>query len=379
MPPDTSERDRTPDRAAVNIQLLGTVEAYSEGQRLDLGHPMHRLTLAVLVATEGRPVTVESLIDQIWDDEVPEKDLPKKPRDRIYEYISDVRGYLKKGEAGGTELLPQHNGGYRLVIDRRQVDVYRFQDLLADARTLVGHDDVEAVRLFREAFRQWGTDIGTWHTVEPLAGLTGRWASRYRQALREKYRGALVDCLGPELGLGRHNQLIPELAELANTDPPDEQIARLLMLAYYRAGRQADAMQAFQVIRKRLVDEIGAEPGKDLKHLYRLILDQDPSLDLSAQAQGKRRAVSVDDAQAGTGTSKDASAASGVPDEDVNTVRGLDDAAPTNAAAAAVDIDRTGTGSTTYTFGTTTVNGPAAFGDNSSAWLSYGTTPGGAS
>src|SRR5262245_52807250 len=115
MPTDTSGGGRIPDGVALNIRLLGAVEAYSEGRRLDLGHPIHRLTLAVLVAAEGRSVTVESLINQIWND-IPEKDFPKRPRDRVYENISDLRGYLKRGEAGGPERLPQHNGGYRLVI-----------------------------------------------------------------------------------------------------------------------------------------------------------------------------------------------------------------------------------------------------------------------
>ncbi|MQA88556.1 MAG: hypothetical protein GEV03_29085 [Streptosporangiales bacterium] len=261
----------------MEFRLLGSAGAYTSGRRIEGPgcHAKHRLVMAVLLAAEGRPVTTERLIAQLWDDEP-----PKTAPELVYHYVSELRRCLEKREPGAGDMLPSYDGGYRIVVDRAQVDVCRFHDLLAAAQRLVGDDDMEAVRLFREALRQWGADATGLRGGEPLAGLTGRWVANYRHTLQEEHRAAVIACLEAELRLGYHSRLVPDLADLANADPPDEQVAGLLMLAYYRAGRQADALRTFQSIRLRLVDDIGAEPGKDLKQLHQQILNQDPALDV---------------------------------------------------------------------------------------------------
>ncbi|MEV7012877.1 BTAD domain-containing putative transcriptional regulator, partial [Streptosporangium sp. NPDC051022] len=107
-----------------------------------------------------------------------------------------------------------------------------------------------------------------------------RWAEQYRRRLYGRRRLALTTCLQAELRLGRHAQVLPELEDLAHADPVDEAIAALLMSAYYRAGRQAEAMHTFARTRARLREDLGADPGKDLTRLYERILTHDPDLDI---------------------------------------------------------------------------------------------------
>ncbi|MEV7007745.1 AfsR/SARP family transcriptional regulator, partial [Streptosporangium sp. NPDC051022] len=105
-----------------------------------------------------------------------------------------------------------------------------------------------------------------------------RWAEQYRRRLYGRRRLALTTCLQAELRLGRHVQVLPELEDLAHADPVDEAVAALLMSAYYRAGRQAEAMHTFARTRARLREDLGADPGKDLTRLHERILTHDPDL-----------------------------------------------------------------------------------------------------
>jgi DNA-binding SARP family transcriptional activator len=221
----------------------------------------------VLVAAGGHPVSTESLIDKLWDADR----RPDKPREQVYEYVSKLRRALRDGAAG--HLIPGHDGGYRIVVDRAHVDLYRFTDLVARARAVAGRDDPSAAALLREALRQWGPDVDG----EPLAGLAGPWASNFRLTLREQRRHAQLTRLETELRLGHHDDVVPELTRLCGLDPPDEQVAGLLMRALYRAGRQVEALDVYPRVRRRLL-AFGAEPGRDLERLHRLVANQDPSL-----------------------------------------------------------------------------------------------------
>ncbi|MEJ3742908.1 BTAD domain-containing putative transcriptional regulator [Actinomycetes bacterium KLBMP 9797] len=264
--------------AIVEFRLLGPVEAYANGHRVKLGDQKHRLLLAVLLDADGRAVSAEALIDRIWDDTP-----PKDPRGGLHKYVYQLRQYLDQGEAGTGDLI-QGGAGYRMLVDRNTVDLHRFRDLRAKARHLADHNDSESARLFREALRQWGSDIVSARGGEPLADLTSRWVEDNRHALREEYRAALLDCLEAELRLGKHNKLIPELVRLARADPLDEHVSGLLALAYYRAERPADALTTIQLTKARLADELATDPARKLDELYVRILRKDPSLDLPPSA-----------------------------------------------------------------------------------------------
>jgi DNA-binding SARP family transcriptional activator len=249
----------------MRFRVLSVVEARSGNEQIDIGYAKHRLVLAILLTAQGQLVSTDQMIDHIWDDEP-----PRTARDLIHGYISDLRARLDRG----GHLLPQHNGGYRIQVGRDQVDLHRFHDLVATSQSLLHHDDHQAVRLLREALDQWDGSP----TVEPLAGLAGRWAANYRRTLREEHHSALVNRIEAELRLGLCSRLIPELSDLANANPLDEKVAELLMRAFYQAGRRADASNTYLSTRKRLQDELGSDPSEHLDHLYQRILNQDPAL-----------------------------------------------------------------------------------------------------
>ncbi len=279
-------RQKTPDSPdyPVEIRVLGGVTVQLAGQRVHLGDAKHRLMLAMLVAAEGRLIPTEQLIDQIWDDHP-----PRTARDLVHSYASYLRRYLEAGRVGAAAMLPRHHdGGYQLLVSRENVDLCRFRDLRARARPLAGHDDAQAAALLRQALSQWGAGTGTGPGGGPLADMNGtpaadsRWLEAYRHTLREEHRATLIACLEAELRLGEHERLTAELADLASADPPDERIAGMLLIAYYRSGRQGEVTLAYQSTRKRLLTELGVEPGQDLRDLYQRIISHDPRLDLPA-------------------------------------------------------------------------------------------------
>jgi DNA-binding SARP family transcriptional activator len=243
----------------MEFRLLNGVEAYGGLTRVYVGDRKQRLFLALLLLAESRPVTMEELIDKIWGD-----DPIVSARKVLQHYASELRGEL------GHAMLPKYEGGYRVLAARGQVDVHRFRDLVKDARPLLHHDDAQAVRMLRKALREWGA-----HGLlagEPLSGLRGQSAANHRTKLYAEHRAAVTDCLEAELRLGRHAQLIPEIVDLLSAGPPDEQMTSLLMLAYYHAGRSDEALAAFASLRKRLADELGADPGAEIEQLHQRIL-----------------------------------------------------------------------------------------------------------
>jgi DNA-binding SARP family transcriptional activator len=262
--------------AAIKFRLLGPVEAFVQEQKISLGYAKHRLVLAILLAAGGLMIPTDRLIDQIWGD-----DLPASPRELLYAYVSQLRRNLDHGAPGAGRMLPSAAGGYRAAFDPGQIDIHRFRSLRASAQEQAGHDDAQAARLFRESLRQWGTGARPQGSEPPLADLSGRWADNYRETLREEHRATLIECLAAELRLGAHNQLIPELTDLANSNPLDEQVTALLMTALYRSGRQADALHVYTRTRAQLIQEIGIETSRELGNLYQRILQQDLALDPS--------------------------------------------------------------------------------------------------
>jgi DNA-binding SARP family transcriptional activator len=280
MTPLGQEPPESPEHS-VEIRVLSVITVQLAGQRIPIGVAKHRLMLAMLVAAEGRQISTAQLISQIWGD-----DPPRTARDLIHSYASDLRRSLARGFEGAAQMLPPHHGdGYRLVVGRSGVDLYVFRDLSSRARSLAETDPAQAVALWRQALALWGTGTRGDPGDGPFTDLTNsavadcQWLKDYRLALREEYRAALIACFETELRLGEHERLIPELADLAAADPLDERIAGLLMIAYYRSGRQAQATRLYQSTRARLSTDLGVEPSQRLKELYHRFLNQDPSLD----------------------------------------------------------------------------------------------------
>lgn len=245
----------------VELRLLGPVELRGEaGGGVGLGQPQQRCLLAVLAMSAGRMVTIESLIDRVWAQEA-----PPHVRDVVYTYVSRLRSVCRR--AGAPAALRRSDGGYVLDIPADRVDVHRGRALARRARQ---RGEQSAVDLLREA-------TGLWRGT-PLAGLPGDWAARTRAGLMQERVTLLTERFGAELELGRHAEAVEELSGAVVEHPLNEPLTGHFMLALYRASRQADALAAYGTIRRRLVEELGEEPGPALRELHQRILRRDPEL-----------------------------------------------------------------------------------------------------
>jgi DNA-binding SARP family transcriptional activator len=249
----------------VEARLLGPVEPWSGDGQIPLGPRQRRCILAALALTPGRPVTAESLVDRMWDGA-----LPRDPRNVLYTNISRLRSDLAR--AGVT--VQRRENGYVLDLAAENIDVHRARQLAARARSLVAeHPDnaSEAVELLRSASTLW-RDL-------PLMDLHGEWADRVRYGLTQERVAMISQRFELELMIGQHADAVGPLADLVAEYPLDESLAALLMLALYRCGRQVDALGVFTRLRRRLVDEIGDEPGTHAQDLHDKILRRDATLE----------------------------------------------------------------------------------------------------
>jgi DNA-binding SARP family transcriptional activator len=262
----------------MEIQLLGCVEARAwSGDKMPLPHGT-KLLLAALAWTPGAFVADETLIERVWQER-----RPQHPRDALYIQATRLRKALRAdGQQDEGFELARKRGGYVLAIDEERVDTARFRGLVRQAQQTARTGDTDtALGLYARALDLW--------RGEPLSDVRTAWAESARVALRREHREALVGSTELSLRAGRHDECLPQLQWLAEMHPFDEKVAGLLMLALHRGGRQADALDCFQLLRLRMVDLLGCEPGPDLRSLQERILARDPRLRLgSAYATSAR-------------------------------------------------------------------------------------------
>lgn len=254
---------------AVEFRLLGAVEAVADGRPVDLGHVRQRSVLAVLLVEANTPVSAETLADRVWGAHP-----PQRATATIYSYLSRLRRTLLQFDGIG---LARRAGGYVLSVDPVAVDLHRFRRLVAAARA---SDGEQALALFDEA-------LGLWRG-EPFAGLDTVWLGREREAALSERLAAQLDRVDLALACGRHAELLPGLRAQADAHPLDERIAGQLMIALYRCGRQAEALERYDVMRRRLADELGADPGAHLRGIHRQILTADPAVAGEAATSSSR-------------------------------------------------------------------------------------------
>lgn len=244
--------------------MLGPVRAWQGETELDLGTPQQRAVLAVLLLAEGRQVPTSALVDALWGNEP-----PKAAAGTLRTYISRLRQGLAAG--GGQGVVESAGAGYVLPVRSAAVDLGLFLEWTARARAARSAGDTAQAAVFlRDA-------LGLWKG-EPLAGLPGDYAESQRARLTELRLAAVEDRLTLEIDLGGHVAAAAELRTLASAHPLREQISELLMLALYRAGRQADALAVFDRTRRRLSEELGIDPGPALREMHQRILQTDQSL-----------------------------------------------------------------------------------------------------
>ena len=249
------------------IRLLGPVAITADGEPARVGAPKLACVLAALALRPGTPVSQVDLIDRVWDGDPPEAVLSV-----LYSYVARLRAALKP--VAGAAIRRAGSHGYVLDVEPGQVDLHAVRALRGEAKTLnaSGHPR-EAIEVWRRACELADGDA--------LAGIGGRWADETRAALAAERVELLTERYTAELDAGNHAAVLGGLAALSDAEPLAEPVAELLMLAYYRCGRPADALARFEATRVRLRDELGADPSKRLRDLHLRILDQDPALEPS--------------------------------------------------------------------------------------------------
>jgi DNA-binding SARP family transcriptional activator len=249
----------------VELRLLGPVQLRYGERQIGLGSSKQRCVLAALGLAEGRPVTVETLIDRVWD-QTP----PTSCRATLFSYVSRIRRIL--GEAAESAFeLGKTDGGYRLGADPDRVDLWRARALVAAARTRVEAGELEAANRLL-------ADAGGLYQGTALAGLTGNWVDRARHWIGQEYQSLLDLRYETALRLGRHADIVVELGRDVAAFPSNERLAGHLLLALYRCGRVGEALSCYAQTRKTLADELGADPGTELVELHSRILAADPHL-----------------------------------------------------------------------------------------------------
>ncbi|MGI5502632.1 BTAD domain-containing putative transcriptional regulator [Lentzea sp. CA-135723] len=260
--------------------LLGDVEVRVGGELVDAGHARQRGVLAVLLVEAGRLVPVDVLVDRVWGTRA-----PHRARNAVAGYVSRLRQVL----TDGVRIVGKQ-GGYVLTADPMSVDLHRFDALVREARS-----SADALRLLDEA-------LGLWRG-EPFSTVDTPWLADVRAAAVARRFAATLDRNDLLLAQGKHAELLAELEATAAAFPLDERVAAQVMLALYRSGRQADALLRYDGIRVRLADELGADPGPELRSLHQGILTADlplpARLPAAAPFAGRERELAALDALVG--------------------------------------------------------------------------------
>ena len=262
----------------MRFRILGPLEIEGDDGTITLAGAKQRVLLALLLLHANEVVSTATLIELLWT-EAPPADAAKA----LQMHVSRLRRAL---DADVLQTLP---GGYLLEVDPAEFDLRRYEELAAAGRELLAQGDAAGARgTLTEALELWrGTPLAEF-AANPLA-------RREAARLEELHLATLEDRIDADLALGAHGQLVGELEALVARNPLRERLRAQLMLALYRAGRQADALAAYREARRALVDELGIEPGRQLQELEQSILRQDGSLDLpvSAGTRPGRRAAGV--------------------------------------------------------------------------------------
>ena len=252
----------------LEFRILGPLEVVTDTGPVRLGGPRQRATLAILVLNANRVVSVDRLADDLYAGAAPVTAVTQVQRQ-----ISELRKVL--GSASAIETRPP---GYVLHASHDQLDLARFERFAGEATVALERDDAKAAAdLLRSALKLW--------RGPPLADLAYEpFAATSIDRLEEIRLAALETRIDADLRLGRHAELIGELEELVAAEPFRERFRAQLMLALYRSGRQADALNVYRRTRALLVEEFGIEPTAALHELERAILTKDLSLDLDQAA-----------------------------------------------------------------------------------------------
>ena len=246
--------------------MLGPLEVWgTDGSPVRVPELKVRALLTALLVREGRPATPDALIDDLWGER-----LPANPARVLRAKLSQLRGVLEQAEPGGRERVVHSTAGYRLEVGADDVDAARFRSLVE--RSHRAHDPRAKAVSLAEALALWRGPVLADFADEPFTRTVAVRLEEERLAVLEEQ--AVI-----RLELGEHHLLAEELGELVGRHPLRERLSAVYMRALYRAGRQAEAFEAFERLRNRLVEELGVDPGPGTVALWQQILRQDPELE----------------------------------------------------------------------------------------------------
>ncbi|MBD0330072.1 MAG: protein kinase [Thermoleophilia bacterium] len=265
----------------MQVRVLGPLEVLANGADVRLGGRKQRTVLALLAADVGKPVAVDALIDGVWAGEP-----TPGARSTLQTYVSNLRAAI-------GDVIVREDGGYRLAAEPEVVDAVEFEREVERAAELVESEPAEASQRLRAALALW--------RGHPYADVAGPFALDVEARRLEEVRLRAVEArIEAELVLGHHADLLAELEVLCEEFPLHERFRVQHMLALYRAGRQAEALRAFQKTRTYLAEELGLDPSPELQELQRRILNQDAGLLLEAEPHVQTLAFLLTDVEDST-------------------------------------------------------------------------------
>jgi DNA-binding SARP family transcriptional activator len=259
-----------PSGAAL-FRVLGPVEVWTGQEWAKVGAPKQRSVLATLLLRPGEPVSTDTLIDEVWPDKP-----PAKATNLVSVYVHHLRRLI--GDADGR-VLATRAPGYQVVLGPGELDADQFAGLVADGRqALASGAPARAVDLLTEALGLWrGRALADVAATPLVAAEAGRLEESRVEALELRAQA--------NLACGRPAEVVPEVRRLLADHPLREKLWALLIRALYGSGRQAEALEVYEQARNRIADELGVDPGADLRQLYQQILNADGELAAISLAQ----------------------------------------------------------------------------------------------
>ena len=243
----------------LEIRLLGSFQVTVDGRPAGTGGAKRDALLAFLALRRGRPVSIDALIDALWG-----ADIPAFPRNAVHHHVARLRASL------GQESIVGSRNGY--VLQNASTDALVFEDLLAEARALLRAGDAHGAA--EVAARALALCRG-----RALEGLPDTlWFAAEAERLEGLRIDALEEHFEAALELGEHREIVSALQRAVNESPFRERLWRQLMVALYRSGRAADALETYQAARRVHIEELGLEPGPELRRMQEAILAHDPGI-----------------------------------------------------------------------------------------------------
>ncbi|MFD0335003.1 BTAD domain-containing putative transcriptional regulator [Streptomyces erythrogriseus] len=263
----------------LRIEVLGPLRAWRDGGPLALGPVRRQTVLAALLLRDGAVVSHEQLLDGVWG-----ADPPASGTKVLASHVNPLRRTLDRAGTRHTEsVIRSGKGWYRFVLDDVRLDLADLAELGdRGLRTKASGDLGGAAEQLTEALALF--------QGEPLAQLSGPFAAAERERLSERRRTLRLARLSCLVDLGRYGDALDDLAPLPEADPYDESVLALRMRALYGCERQAEALHAYEDMRRRLADELGVDPGEELRRIHEAVLRQDDAALLGAT---ERQVVTV--------------------------------------------------------------------------------------